>query len=149
MGDYVPFYFAPRSPMLYAIDRGAVAGYQGGQAPIIYLCSTVEAVVEKGLEWVFTEGHAEMAYTDFFNDVADLDKVDWKLMREKYWNDTDEDGDQNEGGRPSSLFVLFSLGICSHMSEYQTMPYSKRRQQSSKRLHINLNSESKPVGTIE
>lgn len=121
MGDYVPFYFAPRSPMLYAIDRGAVAGYQGGQAPIIYLCSTVEAVVEKGLEWVFTEGHAEMAYTDFFNDVADLDKVDWKLMREKYWNDTDEDGDRKRRRQAEFLvrtffpWNLFSyVGVSDH-----------------------------------
>ena len=29
VADYVPFYFAPRSPMLYSISRGNVEGYQG------------------------------------------------------------------------------------------------------------------------
>lgn len=29
--DYVPFYFAPRSPMLYTISRGNVVGYEQGQ----------------------------------------------------------------------------------------------------------------------
>ena len=32
--DYVPFYFANRSPMLYAIHTGSVQGYTGGQASV-------------------------------------------------------------------------------------------------------------------
>ena len=94
VGDYVPFYFAPRSPMLYAISRGAVDGYAEGQRPVIYLCSTVEAVDNAGLNWVFTEGHADMGYTDFFDDLKDLKKVDWDLMKQKYWHDTDDDPDR-------------------------------------------------------
>ena len=35
--DYVPFYFAPRSPMLYAIHRNQIQGYSGGQSPILHL----------------------------------------------------------------------------------------------------------------
>jgi hypothetical protein len=35
--DYVPFYFAPRSPMLYAIKFGRITGYNGCQEDIIYL----------------------------------------------------------------------------------------------------------------
>ncbi|MFZ3264324.1 MAG: DUF4433 domain-containing protein [Terriglobales bacterium] len=69
VGEYVPFYFAPRSPMLYAISRGAVEGYSEGQSPVIYICSTAEAVKEAGLRWVFTEGHADMDFTDFFDDL--------------------------------------------------------------------------------
>ena len=34
--DYVPCYFAPRSPMLYAIKNGKVEGYPGTQSDIIY-----------------------------------------------------------------------------------------------------------------
>jgi hypothetical protein len=30
--DYVPFYFAPRSPMMYTINRGTVIGYSGHQS---------------------------------------------------------------------------------------------------------------------
>lgn len=36
VANYVPFYFAPRSPMLYAIHAGFVSGYTGGQDEIIY-----------------------------------------------------------------------------------------------------------------
>ena len=90
VGDYVPFYFAPKSPMLFAISRGAVDGYTAGQQPVIYLCSSTEEVDTVKLRWVFTEGHADMAYTNFFDDFKDLDKIDWPLMSSKYWNDTDE-----------------------------------------------------------
>jgi hypothetical protein len=94
VGDYVPFYFAPRSPMLFAISRGNVEGYTAGQRPVIYLCSSTEAVDAAKLRWVFTEGHADMDYTDFFDDFKNLGQIDWSLMRAKYWRDTDEDGDR-------------------------------------------------------
>jgi hypothetical protein len=108
VGDYVPFYFAPRSPMLYAINRGAVEGYSEGQKPVIYLCSTIEAVTEAGIRWVFTEGHADMDYTDFFDDLEDLDKVDWDLMQAKYWNDTDEYPDRKRRRQAEFLVHEFS-----------------------------------------
>ena len=46
--DYVPFYFAPNSPMLYIISRGGVESYKGGQRDLIYLVSTVESVQKEG-----------------------------------------------------------------------------------------------------
>ena len=42
--DYVPFYFAPRSPMLMAINGGRVDGCGYRQADIAHLVSTVEDV---------------------------------------------------------------------------------------------------------
>jgi hypothetical protein len=89
VGDYVPFYFAPLSPMLYAIFKNRVTGYTSGQQPVIYLCSSTEAVQSADCRWVFTEGHAVMDYTDFFDDFKDLGKIDWPLMRAKYWFATD------------------------------------------------------------
>lgn len=53
--DYVPFYFAPRSPMLYTINQGNVPQYKEGQASLIYLVSTVQHVVAGGLPFVFTD----------------------------------------------------------------------------------------------
>jgi hypothetical protein len=90
VADYVPFYFAPRSPMLFTINKGNVVGYAGGQEPIVHLVSSTEAVGAAGLKWVFTEGHAVMDYTDFFDDFADLDKIDWPLMGSRYWFDSDD-----------------------------------------------------------
>ena len=55
--DYVPFYFGPRSVMLYQLQTGWVAGYQEGQAPLVHLVSTCQAVAGEGLGFVFTDGH--------------------------------------------------------------------------------------------
>lgn len=92
--DYVPFYFAPRSPMLYTISRGNVAGFSGGQDSVVHIVSTAQAVREAGLRFVFTDGHGIMAFTDFFAELADLDKVDWDIMATDFWADTDDDMDR-------------------------------------------------------
>ncbi|MGB0034804.1 MAG: DUF4433 domain-containing protein [Candidatus Acidiferrales bacterium] len=89
VGDYVPFYFAPRSPMLYAINKGAVLGYAGGQAEVVHLVSSAEAIEAADLEWVFTDGHADMPpLTSFYDDLGDLGKIDWSVMNSRYWFDS-------------------------------------------------------------
>lgn len=73
VGDYVPFYFAPRSPMMYRIScdcRDSVPDrYQGGDTPLIYLVTTVGAVIGAGLTWVATDGNAATATTEFTADI--------------------------------------------------------------------------------
>lgn len=119
VGDYVPFYFAPRSPMLYAINGGWVEGYNAGQRPVIYLCSSAESVSDAGLQWVFTEGHADMRFTDFFDDLNDLDKVDWNLMGSRYWNDTDEDPDRKRRRQAEFLVhEFFPWELVSYIGVY-------------------------------
>ena len=119
VGDYVPFYFATRSPMLFAISHGAVEGYTEGQKPVVYLRSTVQAVADAGLRWVFTEGHADLSFTDFFDELKDLDKVDWDLMRAKYWNDTDEDPDRKRRRQAEFLVhKFFPWELVSYIGVY-------------------------------
>jgi hypothetical protein len=48
VGDYVPFYLAPRSPMLYANYKGNVQGRTSGQAGIVYLVSSIDRVAHLG-----------------------------------------------------------------------------------------------------
>jgi hypothetical protein len=90
--DYVPFYFAARSPMMYRIARGSVAQYHDGQSPLVYLVTTVGTIVESGLHWVFSNGNCGSPTTEYFDDLGLLDtKVDWDLMRAKLWHDTADD----------------------------------------------------------
>ena len=90
----MPFYFAPRSPMLFAISKGNVAGYTEGQTPIVHLSSSIERVSESGLPFAFSDGHADMAISQFFNDLEQLDRIDWNIMRARYWNDNEDDNDR-------------------------------------------------------
>lgn len=92
--DYVSFYFAPRAPMLYSICKGHVAGYTEGQGPLIYLVADAQSVRAAGVGFVFTNGHAVMALSDFFDDLGKLDEVDWSVMRSKYWHDTPQAPDR-------------------------------------------------------
>jgi len=102
--DYVPFYFCRRSPMLYAIHKDNIETYRGGQQSIVYLVSELVRVQQAGLTFVFTDGHAIMQFSEFYNDVADLDKIDWPLMQAKLWTDTDEDPDRKR--RRQAEFLL-------------------------------------------
>lgn len=92
--DYVPFYFAPRSPMLYTIHKGNVKGYTGGQSSIIHLVSEAKLVETNNLAFAFTDGHAVMAYSTFYDNLQDLGEIDWKIMQDTWWSDTAQDGDR-------------------------------------------------------
>jgi ssDNA thymidine ADP-ribosyltransferase, DarT len=109
LGDYVPFYFAPRSPMLYTIERRNTPDYQEGQGRIVHLVSSIEAVrvAQPPIRWLFTDGHADMEYSDFFSSVNDLEKVDWPLMTARFWNDTSGDGDRKRRRQAEFLVHRF------------------------------------------
>lgn len=85
--DYVPFYFTPLSPMLYRNKMQPTGDNDGGQEPIICLVTSVERVAQEGREFVFTDGHAIMSLSDQYDDLGDLDKVPWEVIRAKYWDD--------------------------------------------------------------
>lgn len=99
VGDYVPFYFAPRSPMMYRIAcdrRDTISGrYQGGTRPLVYLVSSVARVLDSGLSWVASDGNCASTVTTYTNSEADLDShVDWDLMDSTIWKATEQDTDR-------------------------------------------------------
>jgi len=92
--DYLPFYFGPLSVMLLNLKTGRVAGYDEGQAPLVYLGTTVEDVVAAGRRYVFSDGHGLATFTSWYDDLAKLAAVDWSIVGERYWRDTAEDNDR-------------------------------------------------------
>jgi hypothetical protein len=107
VADYVPFYFAPRSPMLYKISRGGVPTYAGGQNDVLYLVGHAQAVASAKLGFVFTNGHARMAISQSFDDLRKLKEVDWAVMGSKYWHDTQEHPDRK--WRRQAEFLVHSF----------------------------------------
>ncbi len=95
VADYVPWYFATRSPMMFAIDRGNVPEYHGGCGPLVYLVSTVEDLQRHGCRLVFTDRNAVHDYAAHGADV-DAVEIDWSLMRAKMWNNTSNEPDRME-----------------------------------------------------
>lgn len=80
--DYVPFHFAPRSPMLLAIHGGNVLNCPYRQEDIVHLVSTAEDVAAAGLPFVFSNYHAVLDFAEFFAQLASLDRIDWPLFFE-------------------------------------------------------------------
>jgi len=105
--DYVAFYFGPRSPMLLQLHTGRVEGYDEGQEPLIYAVSTVETIVDAQLEFVFSDGHGIAAFTQWFDDLHDLDKVDWDMAYADYWADTVDDMDRQRRKQAEFLVHRF------------------------------------------
>lgn len=91
VADYVPFYFATRSPMMFSISKGNVSSYQGGTARLIYLVTTLERLHESGQPIVLSDRNAVYAYASFREfdptDPIDDDFIDWDVMRARYWDD--------------------------------------------------------------
>jgi hypothetical protein len=93
VGEYVPFYFCPRSIMLFVLHKGNHPDlrYCGGQRAILHLEADLRAVVEWAdsvpRRWAFSDGNAGARYTPFFNDVDQLDFLDWKAINENNWQD--------------------------------------------------------------
>jgi hypothetical protein len=93
--DYVPFYFAPRSPMMYKIGKGGVPTYQDGLRPLVYLVATIGDVAATGQPYVFSDGNCANEITDHFNRLDQLSEVvDWGIIGAHYWANTVDDGDR-------------------------------------------------------
>lgn len=94
LDEYVPFYFAPRSPMLY-VNWKEKNPSEYGEVCIVHLVSDCEAVAEARLKFTFTDGHATMQpLTSFYGRLGDLDKIDWSVMESRMWTDTPSQPDR-------------------------------------------------------
>lgn len=97
VADYAPFYFAARSPMLYRIHCGGVAGYQRGQGELVYLMTRLSHVESRQLRWIATDRNAVVAPCDFVDTATRLEvHIDWGLMKAERWADTPDDGSRKQ-----------------------------------------------------
>ena len=95
VGDCVPFYFCPRSVLLFLIHKDNYPGltYHEGQGPILHLeadlfeaVSWAEAI---GRRWAFTDSNAANSYSGDYADLAKLDKIRWDEVETRDWQGTD------------------------------------------------------------
>ncbi len=107
MHDYVPFYFGFLSPMMLNLKTGRVAGYTEGQEPLIYLGTMAQTIADSGVGFVFSDGHGLAAYTSWFDDLSQLDKVDWDMVYQRYWTDNANDMDRQRKKQAEFLVHRF------------------------------------------
>jgi hypothetical protein len=145
VGDYVPFYYCPRSIMLYILHMGNHPDitYHGGQRPILHFQTDMEAAIRwaetSGVRWSFTDRNAGTRFTSFYMNRGDLDKIDWNAV-----NATDFRDLQVKEGKQAEFLI------------HDTCPWhlvEKIGVLNEEILHqvnaILRNAQHKPVVTIE
>ena len=90
VGECVPFYFCPRSVMLYVIHKGSQdLAYGGGQGPIVHLQADLRQAVawadSNSRRWAFTTSNAASYRFRDYCDLSQLDKIDWGAVGARYW----------------------------------------------------------------
>ena len=101
VGQCVPFYFSPRSIMLYLIYQAnhPELAYRGGQGPILHLEAdlhdSVEWAEDNDLRWAFTLSNAGSYYFEDRNNLNDLDEINWQAVNARRWAG-DKEGKQAE-----------------------------------------------------
>jgi hypothetical protein len=89
LGEYVPFYFAGHSPMLYIIMHGFRGVKQLPQRDIVFIALSFETVKAKQLEFLFSDRNAKIAIANFYNHENDFDKINWEIVQSKDWANTE------------------------------------------------------------
>lgn len=92
VGDCVPFYFCPRSIMLFLIHCGNHPEmlYRGGQGPIIHMEADLNASVawaaQNNRRWAFTLSNAGAYYFEDRCRLSQLNEIDWEAVQANRWS---------------------------------------------------------------
>ena len=126
--DYVPFYFAPRVPMLYCNHMGSIPN-ACDQKDIIYLVTTAQKLATE-TDFVFYDRHAVLSYAECFNQLDDLSKIDWRIFFEnphvggytKYWQDKQDNNHPHwDSCLGSGLGHFLNILLCFCCSRFQIL----------------------------
>jgi len=85
VGEFVPFYYCPRSPMLYTINKGNTGRPPGCQATIVHLVCNIGTAVGLGQAWAISDGNAGAFHTSFDANLSALNGLDWPAIRASNW----------------------------------------------------------------
>ena len=128
VGQCVPFYFCPRSVMLYLIHKAnhADLAYRGGQEAIIHLEADLKDAVawadEKGRRWAFTRSNAGASDFKDYASVEDLIEINWHAVQARDWRN------HKEGKQAEFLMeydfpwhLIRQIGTCSTETKKHVM----------------------------
>lgn len=93
LGDFIPFYFGAKMPMLYVAQHGGnFVEKATSPADIIYMGCAVSKIISSKLNFYFSDGHATDMFTTFYdklqiNELVNI--VDWEAVKCSYWGGTE------------------------------------------------------------
>jgi hypothetical protein len=93
LGDFIPFYFGIRMPMLYVAQHGG--NYVEKATPpqdIVYVACNLSSIIQSGINFYFSDGHATDAFTLFYDStkITELSTIiNWSAIKSTYWGGED------------------------------------------------------------
>ena len=146
VGEYVPFYFWPRSVMLYILHRSNHPDikYKEGQRPIVHLQADMRAVIKWANDndrmWAFSDCNAGARHANFWSNLKYLHKLNWLAIKANNFRDSQvREGKQAEfllyGSFPWELVeqigvfdpeIQTRVNNSLHQIEYQPSIFIKR-----------------------
>lgn len=143
LADYVPFYFTPFSMMLFNIYTGRNVARRDNDE-IVFLVSSLHRVQELGLRFVFTDAHAFLSYTSYYNELERLDRIDWDILQRRDFKRDPENPRKTERYQAEALIyrhlpVAGLLGLVCHTQEI-----AQQLQAAIQTLKLNLNVHVRP-----
>jgi len=91
LGDYVPFYFTPVTPMLLNIKTGYQGTPQLPMSEIVTLVSSAHRVAELDIPLAVTDRHAYLTAARFDGTLAGLDRIDWGILQARAFQRSADD----------------------------------------------------------
>ena len=90
LGDFIPFYFGVRMPMLYVVQHGGnFVGKAWKADEIVYVVVPLKKIIESNLLFYFSDGHATDFLTTFY-DRTSIDAlpsiIDWDAVKSLKWS---------------------------------------------------------------
>lgn len=108
LGNYIPFYFWNRMPMLYVIQKGFNGVTATSPENIVYCITTVKQIIDHGIDYVFTDGHAVDRFSSFYfpEQISNIEEIiDFKAVKDSFWKD---DNDLDKKRRKEAEFLIAS-----------------------------------------
>lgn len=89
LGDFIPFYFGIKMPMLYVIQVGGNFVEKATRPEeIVYLVCSITNIINSDNVYYFTDGHGTDNYTTFYDSsmINSLPKIiDWSAVKASFW----------------------------------------------------------------
>lgn len=106
LGDYIPFYFGTRSPMLYVIQRGFNGVIKTNPENIIYCVTSIAKIIDSEINFLFTDGHAIDSFSTEYSkaQIENIDNIlDYNAINANVWID---ENDLDKKRRKEAEFLL-------------------------------------------
>ena len=104
LSDYVPFYFTPKSPMLYNIKTGFNGITKRSNEDIAILVSSCRHMAARGVTMLYTDRHAYTMTATWTADGDDLATLlDWDILRRHDFARSDSYPDKMERYQAEAL----------------------------------------------